>query len=133
MAKQVRKNTIQLDNPIRVNGKECAELTYDYFEITNDLYLEAAMRSSRIGNTVNSSAVRELNEPLAFCFGKAAIIAANPHISWEDLDQLKGFDLLSVSNVGRFFITRKRDASGPKALKVQSGDTPSDSTQAQQS
>lgn len=124
------KNIIKLENPIKVTGKERSELTYDYFEITNDLYLEAAMRSSRIGNTMNTAAVRELNEALAFCFGKAAIIAANPDISWEDLEQIKGFDLLSVSNVGRFFITRKREDSDRNPSGKQSADTPNDSTQA---
>ena len=106
-------NIIKLDFPIKVTGKERDELTYDYFEITNDLYLEAAMRSSRIGNTMNTAAVREFNEALAFCLGKAAIIAANPDISWEDLEQLKGFAILDVANVGRFFITRKREDSDP--------------------
>ena len=124
------KNILKLDNPIKVTGKERAELTYDYFEITNDLYLEAAMRSSRIGNTMNTAAVREMNEALVFCFGKAAIIAANTDISWEDLEQLKGFDLLSVSNVGRFFIARKRENSGQSPSGEQSEHIPSDSTQA---
>lgn len=124
------KNIIKLDNPIKVNGAETSELTYDYFEITNDLYLEAAMRSSRIGSTVNSAAIRELNEALAFCLGKAAIIAANSKISWEDLEQIKGFALLDIANVGRFFITRKREGSNQHPSGEQSEDTQSDSTQA---
>ena len=108
------KNIIKLDSPIKINGAECTELSFNYFEITNDLYPEAAMRSSRIGNTMNTAAVRELNEALAFCLGKAAIIAANPKISWEDLEQIKGFALLDVANVGRFFISRKREVSNQK-------------------
>lgn len=124
------KNIFKLENPIKITGKERSELAYDYFEITNDLYLEAAMRSSRIGNTMNTAVTRELNEALAFCFGKAAIIAANTDISWEDLDQLKGFDLLSVSNIGRFFITRKREDSEQMHSGAQSEDIPSGSTQA---
>ena len=124
------KNIFELDNPIKVNGKERTELAYDYFEITNDLYLEAAMRSSRVGNTMNSAVTRELNEALVFCFGKAAIIAANSDISWEDLDQLKGFDLLSVANIGRFFITRKREISEQNHSAEQSEYTPNGSTQA---
>ena len=126
----MNKNIIKLENPIKVNGNEVSELTYDYFEITNDLYLEAAMRSSRVGSTVNSSAVRELNEALIFCFGKAAIIAVNPKISWEDLEQIKGFDLLKVANVGRFFISGKRENSKQNPSDEQSEGTPNDSTQA---
>ena len=124
------KNVIELNHPIKVNGKELSVLPYDYYEITNDLYLEAAMRSSRVGNTMNTAVTRELNEALVFCFGKAAVIAANPAISWEDLDQLKGFDLLSVANVGRFFITRKPKESDQSTSVEQSEHTLSDSTQA---
>lgn len=126
----MKKNIIVLDAPIKINGVECTELTFNYFEITNDLYLEAAMRSSRVGNTMNTAAVRELNEALAFCLGKAAIIAANPSISWEDLDQLKGFALLDVANVGRFFISRKRVDFDQSPSGEQSEDIPNDSTQA---
>ena len=126
----MKNNIIKLDAPIKINGVECTELTFNYFEITNDLYLEAAMRSSRVGNTMNTAAVRELNEALAFCLGKAAIIAANPKISWEDLDHLKGFALLDVANVGRFFISRKRVDFGQNPSGEQSEDTPNDSTQA---
>ena len=124
------KNIIKLDSPIKINGEECTELSFNYFEITNDLYLEASMRSSRVGNTMNAAAVRELNEALAFSLGKAAIIAANPKISWEDLEQIKGFALLDVANVGRFFITRKRVDFDQSPSDEQSVDTPSDSTQA---
>ena len=123
-------NIIKLDSPIKITGKDCTELSFNYFEITNDLYLEAAMRSSRIGNTMNAAAVRELNEALAFNLGKAAIIAANPKISWEDLEQLKGFALLDVANVGRFFITLKRVDFDQKPSGERSVDIPSDSTQA---
>ena len=126
----MQKNIIKLDTPIKITGVECTELTFNYFEITNDLYLEAAMRSSRVGNTMNTAAVRELNEALAFCLGKAAIIAANPQISWEDLEQLKGFALLDVANVGRFFISRKRVDSVQSPSGARSEDTPNDSAQA---
>lgn len=125
MAKKIMK----LTNPIKVNNVELTELSYDYTEITNDLYLEAAMRSSRINNTMNTAAVREMNEALGLCLGKAAIIAANPSITWEDLDRIKGFDLLDVSNIGRFFITRRQEDLTPAASEKQSGDTASDSTQ----
>lgn len=112
-------NTVKLDNPILINNASVSELTYDYNEITNDLFLEACMRSSRIGGTVNSSLARENNEALHLCFGKAAILAVNGGYAWEDLDRIKGLDLLRVSNVGRFFITCKSEASNQN----NSGDT----------
>ncbi len=124
------KKILKLENPIKVNGKTVSELPYDFMEMTNDLYLEATMKSSRFGNTINAGVTRELNEALAFCFGKAAIIAVNSEVSWEDLDQLKGFDLLNVSNIGRFFITRKREDSNQETSESSSELTPNDSTQA---
>lgn len=122
------KNILKLTNPIMIDNQSVSELSYDYTEITNDLYLEAAMRSSAIGNTVNASALREMNEALNLCLGKAAIIAANPKITWEDLGRIKGFDLLSVSNIGRFFITRKAEESAEAPSAKQSEATASDST-----
>lgn len=122
-------NVIKLDSPIKVNGKELSELTFNYFEITNDLYMEATLKSARIGNTVNTSPVREFNEALVFCFGKAAIIAVNPHISWEDLEQLKGLDLLRVANVGRFFITGRQESLTESPSEEQSEHIPNDLTQ----
>lgn len=124
------QNVIKLDNPIKVSGKLLNELPFDYLEITNDLYLEAAVRSSRVGSAVNASMVRETNEALIFCFGKAAIIAVNPSISWEDLEQIKGLDLLRVSNIGRFFITGKQVSSQQNPSDEQSEAMPSTSTQA---
>ena len=124
------KKVIKLTNPIKVNNAMRTELTYDYFEITNDLYLEAAMRSVSIGTTQNQAYLKEINESFIFFLGKAAIIAVNSDISWEDLEQLKGFDLLSVSNVGRFFIMRKPEDSAPNSSEEQSEDIPSASTQA---
>lgn len=124
------QNVIKLDNPIKVSGKLLNELPFDYLEITNDLYLEAAVRSSRVGSAVNASMVRETNEALIFCFGKAAIIAVNPSISWEDLEQIKGLDLLRVSNIGRFFITGKQVSSQQNPSDEQSETMPSTSTQA---
>ena len=57
-------NTVKLDNPILINNVSTNELTYNYFEITNDLYLEACIRSSRIGGNINASMTRETNEAL---------------------------------------------------------------------
>ena len=127
------KNTILLDNPIKINNETVSELTYDYFEITNDLYLEACMRSSRIGGSLNSSMTRETNEALHLCFGKAAILAVNPGYAWEDIDRIKGLDLLRVSNVGRFFISGKSETSVQKTSGDASENTASTSTQASES
>lgn len=122
------KNILKLSNPIKIDNNDVTELSFNYTEITNDLYLEAAMRSSRINNTMNTAAVREMNEALALCLGKAAIIVANPKITWEDLDRIKGFDLLDVANVGRFFITRRAEKLKEAPSAEQSEATANDST-----
>ena len=123
-------HTIKLDNPILINNVSVSELTYDYFEITTDLYLEACIRSSRIGGNINASMARETNEALLLCFGKAAILAVNPAYAWEDLDRVKGLDLLRVANVGRFFITGKSETSDQKTSGAASENTASTSTRA---
>ena len=123
-------NTVKLDNPILINNVSTNELTYNYFEITNDLYLEACIRSSRIGGNINASMTRETNEALHLCFGKAAILAVNPGYAWEDLDRIKGLDLLRVSNVGRFFITGKPEDSQQKTSGDTSENTANTSTRA---
>ena len=95
---------LKLRKPLLVNGVEESVLTYDTDAITNDLYLEACVKSSQIGKASNMSVTIEVDKALHLELGKAAILAVNPSLSWSDLDRITGFDLLAVANVGRFFI-----------------------------
>lgn len=99
------KKTIKLRKPILIDGVNVNELSYDADEITNDLFLMACAKSSIAGSSVNASATKELNTALHFQLGKAAVIAVNPNIDWGDLDRIKGFDIIELSDIGRGFIT----------------------------
>lgn len=123
------KNLIKLGNPILINNSSVSELKYDYEEITNDLYLEACMRASKVNSTTNFAMVKEIDNALHLNLGKAAVIAVNPDVTWEDLSRIKGRDLLALSAVGRFFITG-RDASAGKTSEQASEPTAESTTQA---
>lgn len=123
------ENKIELRKPILINNEQISELTYDHDEITGDLYLEACMRASRTGSTTNSSTLKEIDNALHLCLGKAAIIAVNAKITWEDLDRIKGRDLLTIAAIGRFFIYG-RDASAVKTSDQASVPTAEPTTQA---
>ena len=98
-------DTLKLKNPIKINGKEVRELTYDVNEITADAFVEAEMRKfnavSKKG--VNAPAM-EMDYSMHLELGFAAIVAVNPNIDYNDLGRLKGPDLIAVARVGRNFI-----------------------------
>lgn len=105
------KNTLTLQEPILINGKEVSELKYDATEITNDLFLQACSQSAEISKTKTFSLkVRENDYALHLYLGYMAIIAVNPDIDIADLQRVKGFDLLQIADIGLLFTMRKSEA-----------------------
>lgn len=98
--------TLKLKNPIKINGKEVKELTYDVNEITVEAFIEAEMRKFNAGTKkgVNAAAI-EMDYSMHLQLGLAAIVAVNADIDYNDLNRLKGFDLIAVSRIGRSFTT----------------------------
>lgn len=98
--------TLKLKNPIKINGKEVRELTYDVNEITAEAFIEAELRKFNAGakKGVNAAAI-EMDYSMHLQLGFAAIAAVNSDIDYNDLNRLKGYDLMSVSRIGRSFIT----------------------------
>ena len=98
-------NTLKLKNPIKINGKEVRELTYDANEITADAFVEAEMRKFNAASKkgINAATI-EMDYSMHLELGFAAIIAVNPDIDYNDLSRLKGADLIAVTRVGRNFI-----------------------------
>lgn len=121
------KETIRLSNPLTINGRQYAELTYDTNEITAQAFAEADARKlaasgSRSGNAAGAA---ELDYGLHLYLGFAAIIAVNPSIDISDLERIKGPDVMTVMRVGRDFISgRSGGASGPDSSDGPSGTTP---------
>lgn len=125
------KNTLVLDNPINVNGAEIKELDYDAQEITVELYATACAKAASAGGSSVSMKVRETDYSVHMYLGMAAIIAVNPKIDFSDLERVKGFDLIDISNIGLLFTLRKSaEVSEESNSDEQSETIPPTSTQA---
>lgn len=127
------KKIIKLKNPIQINGKTVNEIAVDTDEITTTLYAEADHRKRVAAGTKTSAfvPVYELDFGLYPYIGFAAAIAVNPEYSFEDLERVRGGDVIAFTEVGRNFLLQSEDAqlssSGEK-----SETTPELSTQASQ-
>lgn len=95
------KGTITLKNPIRIDGKDVKEFSYDT-EAISVLQLAAACRKASAGTT--GTQVRENDTILHTYLGMMAITAANPQIDISDLERITGYDSLRLANLGRLFI-----------------------------
>lgn len=96
--------TLKLNNPIKINGKEVSELTYDVNEITCEAFIDAEYRKfgSASKKGVNAAAL-EMDYSMQLQLGFAAILAVNRDIDYTDLERLKGTDLMQVMRIGRNF------------------------------
>ena len=102
------RNKITLQEPVTINGKQVAELSYDPMEITAQQFSEACARSSAIDkNKSFSFKMRENDYALHLYLGMMAIIAVNPDIDITDLERIKGFDVLAIADIGMLFTLRR--------------------------
>lgn len=106
-------DTIKLRNPILINGKQVSVLTHDANEITPSGFAEAEYRKTRANGSKGapSSAAVELDYSLHLYLGFAAILAVNPEYDFNDLERIKGSDVMEVMKVGRNFIIDSVDNS----------------------
>ena len=98
---------IKLSKPLLVNGEYLKELTYDIEELSISHITKAEGLKAKIGgkDIVGTITIAQTDYALHICIGMQAVIAVNPHISEEDLQRLKGFDITKLANIGaRFFI-----------------------------
>lgn len=117
---------IILKNPIQINGKTVNELTYDVNEITPAGFAEAEYRKTRANGSKGapSSAAVELDYSLHLYLGFAAILAVNPDYDFNDLERIKGPDVMGVMKAGRNFIIVSADKSTDDASENASEITP---------
>lgn len=102
------RETLKLDQPLLVNGENRTELQYDALEITAEQYLECCQRAVEKNKSKTISLKAKENDyALHFYLGCAAVIAVNPEISFEDMERIKGFDTLKLTDIGWLFILRK--------------------------
>ena len=125
------KNTLVLDNPILINNELVKELTYDPQEITADQFSLACAKSAAIDKTKTFSLKMKENDYARHLYlGMMSIIAVNPHIDVSDLERIKGFDILSLTNIGTFFTLRRQaEPSKESSSGERSENTASTSTQ----
>lgn len=126
------KHTLVLDNPILINNEKVKELTYDPQEITAEHFSIACAKSAALEKTKTLTLkVKENDYSLHLYLGMMAVIAVNPTIDVSDLERIKGFDVLSLTNIGHFFTLRKQAApSEESSSDEQSENTASTSTAA---
>ena len=127
------QNTIKLKKPITIDGKQVSEISYDADEITAVLYAEAdAKKKVAAGmKNVSISPAVEFDFGLHLYMGFAAAIAVNPGYTFEDLERVKGGDVMAFSNVGRNFLLQS-DTSEESSSDERSEATAKPSTQAPQ-
>ena len=121
---------IKLRNPIMINNKEVKELTYDANEITPSGFAEAEYRKTKANGSKGapSSAAVELDYSLHLYLGFAAILAVNPEYDYNDLERIKGCDVMEVMKAGRNFIIASAGKSTDDESENASETTPESTT-----
>ena len=103
--KETIMEKLKLLHPIKINGKEVKELTYDANEITSEAFIAAEARKFRAaGRQGVTAGALEMDYSMHLQLGFAAIVAVNPEIDYNDLSRLKGADVAAVVRIGRNFI-----------------------------
>ena len=126
--------TLKLKNPIMIDGKEVAEVTYDANEIDGILFATAESKRKAAAGLKNTSITpaAEFDFGLHLYLGFAAIVAVNPEYDFSDVERIKGHDVVDVMGIGRNFML----ASGAEPQENDSDEhtetTPESTTQARQ-
>ena len=94
-------NTIKLQNPIKINGKEITTLTYDTSKLTVAQFCEAEKHKTASGAI---GQVAEIDHAFHLYLAFMAVVAANPDIDVKDLERLKGYDIMQLMKVGQNFL-----------------------------
>lgn len=124
--------TLTLKNPIKIDGKDVKELTYDINEIDALLFSEAdAKKKAATGmKTMSLSPAAEFDPGLHLYLGFAAIIAVNRNIDFADLERMKGKDTMEVMKIGRNFMLSSEEDLQENDSDEHSETTPESTTPA---
>lgn len=127
--------TLQLKNPIKINGELVDAVTYDANEIDGILFAEAEAKRKMAAGLRNSSITPavEFDFGLHLYLGFAAIIAVNPKYDFADVERMKGRDVVEVMAIGRNFILKQEAESQENVSGEHTETMPESITPAQQS
>lgn len=126
--------TLKLKNPIKINGEEVKEVTYDSNEIDGILFATAESKRKAAAGMKNTTITpaAEFDFGLHLYLGFAAIVAVNPTYDFSDVERIKGRDVVEVMAIGRNFML----ASGQEQPENDSDEptetTPESTTRARQ-
>ena len=101
------QETIVLRKPVLIDGEQVRELTYDVDKISSDQFIDAEVLSASAATRLHkiSTKVVELDAGFHYYLGVMAILAVNPTYAVEDIERIKGPDILKVMRIGRNFTT----------------------------
>jgi len=123
------KKSFKLDEPIKVNGNLVTELFYDPMEITAAMFSEACSRSAALDKSkAVTFKMRQSDYALHLYLGMMAVTAVMPEVDISDLERIKGYDVLELTDIGMLFIYRKwGEPSKESSSEEQSEATPNTS------
>ena len=126
--------TLKLKNPIIINGKEVAEVTYDTNEIDGILFATAESKRKAAAGMKNTSITpaAEFDFGLHLYLGFAAIVAVNPEYDFSDVERIKGRDVVEVMGIGRNFMLASDQEPQEKDSDEPTETTPESTTPARQ-
>lgn len=124
--------TLVLKNPIKIDGKEVAAVTYDSNEIDGILFATAEAKKKNSAGMKNASIApaAEFDFGLHLYLGFAAIIAVNPSYDFSDVERIKGHDVVEVMAIGRNFMLVSEKAQQESDSDEPTETTPESTTQA---
>ena len=125
--------TLKLRNPIKIDGNEVAEVTYDANEIDGILFATAEAKRKAAAGMKNTSITpaAEFDFGLHLYLGFAAIVAANPRYDFSDVERIKGRDVVDVMAIGRNFMLASDQEQQQNDSDEHTVTTPASTTQAQ--
>ena len=106
------KGIIKLANPIKIDNKKRAELSYDTNAITASMFVEADSRkmAASTNKAGNAAGAAEIDYDLHIYLGFAAVTAINHEIDITDLERIQGSDVVQFMRLGRSFFSMKSEA-----------------------
>lgn len=115
------QNVIKLTKPLKVNGVDLSELTYDISKISiNDLADIEKERSKILGPQAGTIFRVAQNDNLMHTLlGMHAVIKCNPQIDINDLNRLEGYDLCQIALAGIRFFSKPASPESKNSEKQQ--------------